>query len=279
MTRRQPSRKTEPIRESSLDDTSEPTAADPWTATLILDWTPDQNYSRVSVMPQRSPVHAIWGQLTAGEELDAVAVDYQISVSEARVLEQLRLEVRDDLAEVTRERDQLHRALKGLVEAADTAVIEQHRHHLMDPAWDQAQQVLAEQDGPAYPGTRFLTMCVLEGRKSGRVTVGESRLPVEMVLGTVRECGVDEAAACWPQLHPDELAVAAQLVADLDAGDLPERADLLAELPHDDHCQAYGVHAECCPGRDCGCTTSETLDKLVELGWLRFASEPGDGDG
>lgn len=49
--------------------------------------------------------------------------------------------------------------------------------------------------------------------------------------------------------------------------DLPTRAEVLAELAHDDLCDSPGPH--------CGCGTAQTVDKMVEHGWLRFADEPG----
>ena len=71
------------------------TAADPWTVTLC--WTEQQNAGRVSVMPHRSPVTAIWGQLAAGEDPDAVAADYQLNPTEVRVLDVLRRDAADHL--------------------------------------------------------------------------------------------------------------------------------------------------------------------------------------
>lgn len=73
-----------------------------------------------------------------------------------------------------------------------------------------------------YGGTRFLLLCALEGRKSGRVTVGESRLPVAGVLRTIRAAGVVEAAVMWPQLTEEELSVLEQLSADIPAEERPE---------------------------------------------------------
>jgi hypothetical protein len=67
-----------------------------------------------------------------------------------------------------------------------------------------------------YPGTNFLTLCTLEGRKAGAVTVGESRLPVAGVLAAIRACGVAEATVMWTQLSPAELTVLERLVTDLD---------------------------------------------------------------
>ena len=161
----------------------------------------------------------------------------------------------------------LRRALADLVEAADTPVAERDRHEVMAPLWFHAREVLAETEGPRYPETKFLTLCTLESRKSGRVTVGQSRLPVEMVLSVLRAHGPAEAETQWPQLTADELAVLAQLAADLDVEDLPNRAEVLAELAHDDLCDSPGPH--------CECGTAQTVDKMVEHGWLRFAGEPG----
>lgn len=72
----------------------EPTSVDPWTVTLA--WTPHQNFGRVSVLPSRSPVFAVFGQLTAGDPPDEVADDYGIPPVAARVLDKLRGEVQDD---------------------------------------------------------------------------------------------------------------------------------------------------------------------------------------
>lgn len=84
----------------------------------------------------------------------------------------------------------------------------------------------ADKHKPMYPDTRFLTLCTLDGRRGGEVTVGESRLPVAPILGLIREHGEQEAAVMWPQLSADELAVLVRLVADIDehetdAGDEP----------------------------------------------------------
>lgn len=70
---------------------------------------------------------------------------------------------------------------------------------------------------PMYPETRFLTLCTLEGRRGGDVTVGESGLPVVMVLSMLRSHGVAEAESCWPQLGSGELLVLERLVRDIDA--------------------------------------------------------------
>lgn len=74
---------------------------------------------------------------------------------------------------------------------------------------------------PLYPDTRYAVLCTLEGRKSGRVTVGESRLPAATVLDAIHTVGVEEARLMWPQLG-EELGVLAQLATDLatkEAGD------------------------------------------------------------
>lgn len=85
-----------------------------------------------------------------------------------------------------------------------------------DSAWSHARAVLAD-PAPKYPDTKFLTLCTLEGRRVGAVTVAESRLPVVDVLGLIRAHGVEEARLMWPQLTDDELAVLGRLVGDLDA--------------------------------------------------------------
>ncbi len=76
---------------------------------------------------------------------------------------------------------------------------------------------------PLYPGTKFLTLCTLDGRRRGEVTVGESRLPAAPVLATIRQFGTAEAQTMWPQLTPDEVAVLQRLMADITA--IAERKD------------------------------------------------------
>lgn len=73
----------------------------------------------------------------------------------------------------------------------------------------------AGQPPPMYPETGFLTLCTLEDRRSGAVTVGESRLPAAGVLALIRAHGVEEARLMWPQLADDELTVLQQLVVDI----------------------------------------------------------------
>lgn len=86
-----------------------------------------------------------------------------------------------------------------------------------------------------YPGTRYLLLCALDGRKSGRVTVGPSGLRVAPIFGLIRSHGVEEAAVMWPQLTGEELSVLEQLAADIPAEERPEvdvlRADLVDAFP------------------------------------------------
>jgi hypothetical protein len=65
-------------------------------------------------------------------------------------------------------------------------------------------------------GTRALTLCVRDGRQSGAVTVGDSRLPAATVLTSITFLGAGEAAAMWPSLTPTALEVLTTLAADLD---------------------------------------------------------------
>lgn len=110
---------------------------------------------------------------------------------------------------------QLRSALAELVRLKDGPRDESYKE-AKDAAWSHARFVLAD-PAPMYPGTRFLILCTLEGRRAGAVTVGESRLPVVDVLGLIRAHGVEEARLMWPQLTDDELAVLERLVGDLDA--------------------------------------------------------------
>jgi uncharacterized protein (DUF433 family) len=71
---------------------AEPTAADPWTATLA--WTPDQNGGAVSVMPSRVMLTAVWGALDAGEYPDIVANEYGLDHHTVHVLNILRRDLR-----------------------------------------------------------------------------------------------------------------------------------------------------------------------------------------
>jgi hypothetical protein len=70
---------------------------------------------------------------------------------------------------------------------------------------------------PKYRDTEFLTLCTLDGRRGGDVTIGESRLFAADVLATIRAHGVAEAECMWPQLVGYELAVLERLVADIDS--------------------------------------------------------------
>ena len=85
-----------------------------------------------------------------------------------------------------------------------------------------------------YGDTRYLLLCAHDERKSGRVTVGESRLPVAMVIAVIRAHGIAEAEIQWPQLAAEELSVLSQLAEDIAADERPEvdvlRGDLGAVL-------------------------------------------------
>lgn len=70
-----------------------PTAAEPWTVTLA--WTPDQNNGRVSIMPRRTPLMAIIDLIGASETRTAVAAEYDLTVTEVAVLDQLYEEFRE----------------------------------------------------------------------------------------------------------------------------------------------------------------------------------------
>lgn len=96
-------------------------------------------------------------------------------------------------------------------------------------------------------GTRYLLLCALDGRKSGRVTVGESRLPVAGVLRSIRAVGTAQAALMWPQLSDEELSVLEQLAADIPAEDRPEVDVLRADLV--DAFQGWAGSAEQAAGR------------------------------
>lgn len=65
----------------------EPTATHPHR--LELCWTPDQNTGTVSVFPRRYPVTAIIGQLRAGETAERVAVEYELTADQVRLLGRL----------------------------------------------------------------------------------------------------------------------------------------------------------------------------------------------
>lgn len=78
----------------TVSDTN-PTALHPWTVTLC--WSGVQNSGRVSVYPNRHPLHAVWGLLRAGEDHVAVADEHRLGVREVAVLDQLRREVDADL--------------------------------------------------------------------------------------------------------------------------------------------------------------------------------------
>lgn len=71
----------------------QPTARRPWTVTLC--WTPDQNFGRVAVMPNRHPVSAVWDLLIAGDDPGTVAEEHAVTPTEVRVLDQLRREIND----------------------------------------------------------------------------------------------------------------------------------------------------------------------------------------
>jgi hypothetical protein len=122
---------------------------------------------------------------------------------------------------------------------------------------------------PLYPGTKFLTLCTLEGRKDGAVTVGESRLPVAGVLATVRALGAAEAAIMWPSLTADELAVLERLIADMDecvAGGTVMVDAVRAELAARKRtcsCPYWPESDKVMPSPDCQEHGVEELDKKI----------------
>jgi hypothetical protein len=65
--------------------------------------------------------------------------------------------------------------------------------------------------------TRFVTLCVKEGRQNGAVTVSESRIPVVSVLAAIQNRGAVDAAAMYPLVGDDEFAVLTTLTNDLGA--------------------------------------------------------------
>lgn len=58
-----------------------------------LCWVDDQNHGRVSVFPNRAPVHAMVARVLAGEDLGAVARDYDIPRHELAVVVRLAEEL------------------------------------------------------------------------------------------------------------------------------------------------------------------------------------------
>ncbi len=77
------------------------------------------------------------------------------------------------------------------------------------------EQERADLIPPKYPGTKALTLCTLDGRLGGQVTVGQHRLPLSSVLTAIRERGVAETRIMWPHLSDDDLVVLERLAADL----------------------------------------------------------------
>lgn len=97
--------------------------------------------------------------------------------------------------------------------------------------------------------TRRLLLCSREARASGQVTVGESRLPVVVVLAYIRARGVDGTRAAYPDLTEEELGVVERLVRDMD-----ERGRQEAELdgepwPPDELVQAAALEVSDSAGR------------------------------
>lgn len=110
------------------------------------------------------------------------------------------------------------RALTALAAAPGVTVL---RGEFSDP-WPQSR----------YPDTRSVTLCTLDGRRGGDVTVGESGVVAARVLGLLRSHGPAEAAGMWPQLDPDGLAVLERLSRDcqVDADDaLRDEVEALRE--------------------------------------------------
>jgi uncharacterized protein (DUF433 family) len=73
-----------------MADMSEPTAAEPWTVTI--GYSPDQNGGRPCVMPRRVPIHAIVGLIRGGEDTQAVADEFGLTVEQVGMIEILMVE-------------------------------------------------------------------------------------------------------------------------------------------------------------------------------------------
>jgi uncharacterized protein (DUF433 family) len=73
---------------------AEPTAAAPWTVTLA--WAPDQNFGRVSTLNHRVPLFAIVAAIRAGDLLDEIADDYDLTTEQVEVLARLAAEAQED---------------------------------------------------------------------------------------------------------------------------------------------------------------------------------------
>jgi uncharacterized protein (DUF433 family) len=72
---------------------ADPTAAEPWTVTLA--WTPDQNFGRVATLDRRIPLFAIIGAIRAGDLLDEIADDYDLTTEQVEVLARLAEESKE----------------------------------------------------------------------------------------------------------------------------------------------------------------------------------------
>ena len=72
----------------------EPTAAEPWTVTLA--WSPEQNAGRVSTLDRRIPLFAIVSAIRAGDVLDEIADDYDLTTEQVEVLARLAAEAQED---------------------------------------------------------------------------------------------------------------------------------------------------------------------------------------
>lgn len=67
------------------------TPSRPWTVTLA--WVEGQNFGRISVMPRRTPVLAIFQLLTANERVIDVLAEYDLTPQQLEVLIRLRAEL------------------------------------------------------------------------------------------------------------------------------------------------------------------------------------------
>lgn len=114
---------------------SNPTAAAPHTITLA--WTPDQNLGRVSTLRNRTPLFAVLGLLSAGEDVETVAHEYGLAIEEVLVLDQLRRELDDDPPEPTYE--QIQHALDDAFGCAAITVTVREAGGAIAPPWRLAR--------------------------------------------------------------------------------------------------------------------------------------------
>jgi uncharacterized protein (DUF433 family) len=215
-----------------------PTARDPWTVTLC--WTPDQNSGRVSVHPNRHPVTAVWGLLTAGETPETVSEEHACTPVEVRVLDVLRQDAADvdpgcrmdgdliwevvanscpDVLSIEAARAIADRVVASLADVPGVTVLRGGDSRPWRPA-----------DGTAVAS---LALVVDPERRFGRVTVGRTRLPASMVLGVLRAHGIEEARLQWPQFGDEgDLHVLARLVDDLHVEADGDAVETIRDLRH-----------------------------------------------